>query len=142
VPRRIAGGGFDLRGLNQVPADRYGLLPADIKHPPTRRDFWRPGQTARFVRHPQLMALSTDEDWPLDWLRAGQALQHALLTGTRYSMSTAGGRSDRYRVSLQYRMSDWHPLKPPRGVPSGYGVTAPSLYGSAPAETESWPRSG
>jgi hypothetical protein len=86
-----------------------------------------PGQTARFGRHPQLMALSTDDDRPLDWLRAGQALQRALLTGTRYSMSAASGRSDRYRVSLRYRVSDWHPLRPPRSVPSGYGVAASFL---------------
>ena len=43
------------------------------------------------------MALSTDDDRPLDWLRAGEALQHALLTGTRYSMSAPGGRSAGYR---------------------------------------------
>ena len=30
------------------------------------------------------MVLSTNGDKPLDWLRAGQALQHALLTATRY----------------------------------------------------------
>jgi hypothetical protein len=118
---------LDLRRLNQVPADRYGPRPADTKSPPTRRDFWRPGQTARFERHPQLMALSTDDDRPLDWLRAGQALQHALLTGTRYSMSATSGRSDRYRVPLAYRTSDWHPFRPPRGVPPGYGVTASFL---------------
>ena len=118
---------FDLRRLNKVPPDRYGPQPADTEHAPTRRDFWRPGQTARFERHPQLMALSTDDDRPLDWLRAGQALQHALLTGTRYSMSATSGRSDRYRVSLDYRMSDWHPFRRPRGVPPGYGVTASFL---------------
>jgi hypothetical protein len=119
--------GFDLRRLNQVPPDRYGPQPADTKYPPTRRDFWRPGQTARFERHPQLMALSTDDDRPLDWLRAGQALQHALVTGIRYSMSETSGRSDRYRRSLEYRVSDWHPFRRLRGVPPGYGVTASYL---------------
>jgi hypothetical protein len=118
----------DLRRLKQeVPADRYGPRPAGRGDPPTRRDFWLPGKTARFERHPQLMALSTDDDRPLDWLRAGQALQHALLTGTRYSMSAGGGRSDRYRVSLMYHTSDWHPVRPPLRVPAGYGVTASFL---------------
>jgi hypothetical protein len=117
----------DLRRLNQVPAARYGPRPAGRGDPPTRRDFWLPGQTARFERHPQLMGLSTDDDRPIDWLRAGQALQHALLTGTRYSMSMAGGRSDRYRADLRYRTSDWHPLRAPRRVPATCGVTASFL---------------
>ena len=46
-------------------------------------------QTPRFERRPQLMVLSTDGDRPLDWLRAGQALQHALLTATRYGVSAS-----------------------------------------------------
>jgi hypothetical protein len=43
----------------------------------------------RFERLPQLMLLSTRSDQPLDWLRAGQALQHALLTATRYGVSAS-----------------------------------------------------
>jgi len=35
------------------------------------------------------MVLSTNGDKPLDWLRAGQALQHALLTATRYGVSAS-----------------------------------------------------
>jgi nitroreductase len=40
----------------------------------------------QFERRPQLMVLSTDYDRPLDWLRAGQALQRALLTGTSFGV--------------------------------------------------------
>ena len=105
------------------PRDR-GPRPDDAKYPPTRRDFWL-DRTERFER-PQLMALSTDDDRPLDWLRAGEALQHALLTGTRYSMSALSGRSARYRVSLKYRMFDWHPRPAPQ-APAGYMVTASFL---------------
>jgi nitroreductase len=43
----------------------------------------------RFERVPQLMLLTTRRDRPLDWLRAGQALQHALLVATRYGVSTS-----------------------------------------------------
>ena len=43
----------------------------------------------RFERLPQLMLLSTRRDQPLDWLRAGQALQYALLTATRYGVSAS-----------------------------------------------------
>ena len=39
------------------------------------------------MRNVQLMALSTDDDGTVDWLRAGQALERAILTGTRYSVS-------------------------------------------------------
>jgi nitroreductase len=46
-------------------------------------------ETPRFERRPQLMVLSTDGDRPLDWLRAGQALQHTLLTATRYGVSAS-----------------------------------------------------
>jgi hypothetical protein len=54
---------------------------------------WLPqaGAAHRSGRHqPQLMTLSTDDDRPLDWLRAGQALQAALLTGARYLLSASG----------------------------------------------------
>jgi nitroreductase len=46
-------------------------------------------ETSHFERRPQLMVLSTDYDRPLDWLRAGQALQHTLLTATRYGVSAS-----------------------------------------------------
>ena len=47
----------------------------------------RPGE--RFERHPQLLALSTDGDQPVDWLRAGQALQRVLLTATLHGVSAS-----------------------------------------------------
>ena len=51
----------------------------------------RPGgaRRARFERHPQLMMLFTDRDEPIDWLRAGQALQRALLTAASLSVSAS-----------------------------------------------------
>jgi hypothetical protein len=109
-----------------VGKDDFGPSPQDKKLPPTRRDFWLPEPPKTF-EHPQLMSLSTDDDRPLDWLRAGEALQHALLTGTRYSMSALSGRSARYRVSLKYRMLDWHPLRLPPQAPDGYVMTASFL---------------
>jgi hypothetical protein len=108
-------------GLNKVPASAYGPESELV-----RPEFQLPATTARFERHPQLMTLSTDDDRPLDWLRAGQALQHALLTGTRYSMSAPAGRSARYRVSLDYHLSDWHPFRPLPHL-DGYAVTASYL---------------
>ena len=74
-----------------------------------------------------MMALSTDDDRPLDWLRAGQALQHALLAGTRFSMSAPGGRSAPYRGQLVYGPLDPHRLRPRPSVPAGYAVEASFL---------------
>lgn len=44
---------------------------------------------ARFERHPQLLMLFTDRDEPTDWLRAGQAMQRALLTATSMGVSAS-----------------------------------------------------
>ncbi|MBB2947558.1 nitroreductase [Actinoplanes lutulentus] len=47
------------------------------------RDFVAsPGARVPFEPHPTVLVLSTQEDTPLDWLRAGQALQRVLLTAT------------------------------------------------------------
>ena len=62
---------------------------ADEAERPGRHDDRGKAETPRFERRPQLMVLSTDGDKPLDWLRAGQALQHALLTATRHGVSAS-----------------------------------------------------
>ncbi len=85
---------------NHVPAANYGPPPKN-RYPPTRKDFWL-GNEQRFERKPQLMALSTDDDQPLDWLRAGQALQRAILTGTRYSASAPYGLTAQYHAPPRY----------------------------------------
>ena len=122
--------------MEEAASEEHGWL--RILHPKEEKAILRAttrhGELA--ARNVQLMALSTDDDRPLDWLRAGQALQHALLTGTRYSMSAGSGRSDRYRTSLKYRVTDFHPLKPPQRVPAGYGVTASFLTQSLEREDE------
>lgn len=40
---------------------------------------------------PQLALLGTAEDRPTDWVRAGQAMQRALLEATRHGLSTGIG---------------------------------------------------
>jgi len=68
----------------------YVRSPEYPRHPRTRRDFWDDKKPKRrFERNVQLMALSTDDDETVDWLRAGQALQRAILTGTRYGLSVS-----------------------------------------------------
>jgi hypothetical protein len=62
---------------------------ADQAEGPGGHDDRGKAETPRFERRPQLLVLSTDGDKPLDWLRAGQALQHALLTATRHGVSAS-----------------------------------------------------
>ncbi len=82
-----AGGGLG------VPPQAYGPQPPLTSMNPPVRDFgfdWGDGRPIeRFESHPQLLSLATDEDRPLDWLRAGQALQRALLTATRYGVAAS-----------------------------------------------------
>lgn len=118
-----------LSGLNRVPSADYGPFPEGKRVPVTRPGFWLSERSARFesLRHVQLMALCTDDDRPLDWLRAGEALQHALLNGTRFSMSALGGRSTRYGQQPMYGPLDPHRLHSRRPVPAGYAVEASFL---------------
>ncbi len=80
---------------NFVSPAAYGPTPKNGE-PVTRKDFWLHEVKRRFEPKPQLMALSTDDDEPIDWLRAGQALQYAILTGTRYSRSAPHGLVAKY----------------------------------------------
>ena len=101
----------------QIPADNYGVSPENYGPPPknryprTRKDF-QVGEKRRFerMRKVQPMTLSTDDDEPLDWLRAGQALQRALLTGTWYSESAPYGRTARYHAPRRYGVPARHHL--------------------------------
>jgi len=136
--------GATLSDLSHVPGSAYGPAPEDTKEPATRPDFWLSGQSARFESHPQLMTLSTDDDRPLDWLRAGGALQAALLAGTRFSMSAPAGRSAGYRRQPQYGPLDPHRLRPQPPVPAGYAVEASFLTQSLELadvrhQTRAWP---
>src|SRR5690606_11700207 len=70
-----------------VPACTHGPRPA--RDPAPVRDFGRHERQARFEEHPQLAVLTTLGDRPLDWLRAGQALQRVLLTATRHGLSAS-----------------------------------------------------
>jgi len=97
------------------------------RYGPIRRDFSLQDQTAWYERRPQLMALSTDDDRPLDWLRAGQALQRALLTATRYSMSAPFGRSARYNGSPRYGLPVRHFTTISKDQVARWGVTASFL---------------
>ena len=67
-----------------VPREAFG--PRDLEGALPLRDFARghgaPAATVAFERDPTLILLFTDGDTPMDWLRAGAALQRVLLTAT------------------------------------------------------------
>jgi nitroreductase len=91
--------GLDLAELPQsdhagpglgVPAESYGPRPA-APDPPVR-DFTTPPDSRlaeRFEPRPQLLSLATDYNRPLDWLRAGQALQAVLLTAAHHGVAAS-----------------------------------------------------
>ncbi|MDQ7910403.1 nitroreductase [Phytohabitans sp. ZYX-F-186] len=72
------GGGPDRR--DGVPA--YAYPPRDVGGRLPLRHFGPSPEVAAFERRPTLIRLSTHDDTPYDWIRAGQALQRVLLTAT------------------------------------------------------------
>jgi hypothetical protein len=128
---------------NRVPAANYGPPPKN-RYPRTRKDFWRGNGKQRFEHKPQLMALSTDDDQPVDWLRAGQALQRAILTATRYSVSAPHGSSARYYAPLKHGLPAWHHLLSGHDDVARYGLslsflTQPLEREDSCAEPRHWP---
>ncbi|MGW4890891.1 Acg family FMN-binding oxidoreductase [Kitasatospora sp. NPDC004240] len=88
--------GIPARALG--PQDREGRLPM--------RDFaaLRPAEhrtPATFEREPRIAVLGTDADHPEDWLRAGLALEHVLLTATVHGV----------RASLLHQAMEWPQLR-------------------------------
>ena len=111
---------------NFVDPGNYGP-PPENRHPPTRSDFWRGGKQP-FEHKPQLMALSTKDDEPADWLRAGQALQRAILTGIRYSESAPHGQAAEYQAPRRYGVpARRHLLKQDEKVPQHHGLSTSFL---------------
>lgn len=82
------------------------LGPRDARAHVPMRDFTgldpaHPKPPAAFEEHPRLALLSTHDDRPADWLRAGQALEHVLLLLTSHGL----------RASMLYQALEWHDLR-------------------------------
>ncbi|TMS00383.1 hypothetical protein EJK15_03090 [Nonomuraea basaltis] len=77
------------RRFDGVPEHAFGPRPRNGELP--MRDFGLDGvrSSADFEADPQLAALFTRGDGPLDWLRAGQALQRVLLAATAQGVSAS-----------------------------------------------------
>jgi hypothetical protein len=120
--RRCVSGGLG-RG---VPTAAFGPRPKRAYAPVRDLGLGSPGtrRVDRFEHRARLMVLSTETDTPLDWLRAGQALERVLLTATRYGVAASFltqpfELQDRYATPI-FRLPSW--LKHPQMVLRlGYG---------------------
>ncbi|MFB6814806.1 Acg family FMN-binding oxidoreductase [Streptomyces sp. NPDC056347] len=118
-----------------APADGipdYAFGPRDASERATNRDFAgsRPmpdRARVRFERNPQLALLSTSDDRPADWLRAGQALERVLLAATLDEVSTSFANQPLEWPDLRWVLRD--PVhgagNPQMIIRMGYGPTGP-----------------
>lgn len=67
----------------------YVRGPRPIRDPSPLRELGHRTSEAAFEERPQIMVLTTPGDRPLDWLRAGQALQRVLLLAARHGLSAS-----------------------------------------------------
>jgi nitroreductase len=91
----------------------------------TEADAARP--VADFERDPQLAVLATRHDGPIEWLRAGQALEHVLLEATSRGISTSllnqALEHEELRLQVNDPLGPWQ--RPQAVIRFGYGVPVP-----------------
>ncbi|GLX99520.1 hypothetical protein [Herbidospora sp. NBRC 101105] len=67
----------------------YVRGPGPDGDPPVTRNLGRRYRSATFEARPRIAVLTTPGDGPVDWLRAGQALERVLLVATAAGLSTS-----------------------------------------------------
>jgi hypothetical protein len=91
----------------------------------TEADAARP--VAVFEREPQLAVLATRYDGPIEWLRAGQALEHVLLDATARGVSTSllnqAIEHEELRVQINDPLGPWQ--RPQVVIRFGFGPPVP-----------------
>ncbi|HEY3560619.1 MAG TPA: hypothetical protein VGL05_24305 [Kribbella sp.] len=91
----------------------------------TEADAARP--VADFEREPQLAVLATRYDGPIEWLRAGQALEHVLLEATARGIATSllnqAIEHEELRVQVSDPLASWQ--RPQAVIRFGYGPPVP-----------------
>ncbi|MET9273585.1 hypothetical protein [Kribbella sp. NPDC003557] len=92
----------------------------------TDADAARP--VADFEREPQLAVLATRFDGPIEWLRAGQALEHVLLEATARGVSTSllnqAIEHEELRGEINDPLGPWQ--RPQSVIRFGYGTAVPA----------------
>ncbi|MFG1911507.1 Acg family FMN-binding oxidoreductase [Kribbella sp. NPDC048928] len=125
--RRWVGGDRDVDG---VPSSVLGPLPAGGTT--AVRDLAATPEDARrivadFEREPQMAVLATRHDGPLEWLRAGQAMERILLEATAHGVATSLLNQVIEHAALRWQVND--PLGPWRRpqavIRFGYGPNVP-----------------
>lgn len=111
-----------------VPVESLGPLPVDHRHP--YRDLGRrhaDRERAPFEKAPTIAVLSTLADRPADWVRAGQALERALLVLTKAGVSASFMNQPLEHADLRFLVRS-----PTTGVGHpqmllrvGYGIAVP-----------------
>ncbi len=139
IIERIHSGRIDERArwVGESRAERYAGIPTDSLGPRSLRlgspfrdlgSAGAPRDHAAFERAPTLAVLSTKTDKPLDWIRAGQALQRVLLEAT-----TAGVSASFMNQPLEQDDLRWQVRNPLTGIGHahmvlrlGYGAPVPA----------------
>ncbi|MER7251393.1 hypothetical protein [Kribbella sp. NPDC000426] len=125
--RRWVGGDRDADG---VPSSALGSRvaggnPVVRELAATEADTARP--VADFEREPQLAVLATRYDGPIEWLRAGQALEHVLLEATARGVSTSllnqAIEHEELRLQINDPLGPWQ--RPQAVIRFGYGTPVP-----------------
>jgi hypothetical protein len=83
----------------------------------------------RFEALPQLCTLTTADDEPQDWLRAGQALEHVWLLATVHGL-----RMSVLHQAVEYADTRWH-LRDPEDPPAHVQLVLRLGYGPPGAAT-------
>jgi hypothetical protein len=122
--------------IGRLPADADGVPTDSLGPRPRGRALFRDlgsglairREEARFEQTPAVAVLSTEHDRPVDWVRAGQALERVLLEATR-----AGVSASFLNAPLEHQSLRWLVRSPQMGVGHsqmlirfGYGSPVPA----------------
>ena len=128
---------WTMPGMRQdgVPGYLHGPRPSGEL--PATRDFGRRESCVPFEQLPQVAVLTTPGDRPIDWLRAGQALQRVLLVATAHGISASFLNQPLDLRDMRHRADPRHRRGHPQMIMRlGYGPEVPRAPRRPPTELE------